>query len=70
MSASQQRPQLRVVRGDATAEEIAALLAAVASRSTWRHGPAPSTGWASRSHGLRAPLHPGPGAWRASAFPT
>jgi hypothetical protein len=69
-------PTLRIIRGDATAEEIAALLAVLCARAgrvsassaragTSRARPA----WNDRSPLLRAPLRPGPGAWRSSAWP-
>jgi hypothetical protein len=72
-------PVLRVVRGDATPEEIAALVAVLVARSgrSGRDGvgaarrsarPAPGA-WSDRSRQLRRPLHPGPGAWRRSALP-
>jgi len=65
-------PRLRVVRGDATPEEIAALVVALAVRAGARPGPAsrparPRANW--RRPSLRAPLAHGPGAWRASALP-
>jgi hypothetical protein len=65
------RPALQVIRGDATAEEIAALLAVVAARCGRRSGgpPAPSSAWDDRSNALRTLLAHGPGAWRASALP-
>jgi hypothetical protein len=66
------RPVLRVIRGDATPEEVAALLAVVAARSRSVPGPAgrrPSSAWTDRSQILRAPVAPGPGAWRQSAWP-
>jgi hypothetical protein len=63
-------PVLRVVRGDATAEEIAALVAVLLSRAGDEVGPATArSAWADRSRQLRRPLHPGPGAWRRSALP-
>ncbi|HUB22451.1 MAG TPA: acyl-CoA carboxylase subunit epsilon [Streptosporangiaceae bacterium] len=69
------RPVLRVVRGDATPEEIAAVVAVLLSRSAAASGggapparPAPSA-WADRSRQLRRPLFPGPDAWRRSARP-
>ncbi len=73
------RPTLRLVRGDAAPEEIAALLAVLAARSSAADpgstGPARG-GWAeaARTPGLgRGPgsglLRPGPGAWRASGRP-
>jgi hypothetical protein len=66
-----QRPALQVVRGDATPEEVAALVAVLtaASGGDEPEPPKPPSRWTSRPHGPRGPLHPGPGAWRASAFP-
>ena len=65
-------PVLRVIRGDATPEEIAAVIAVVLSRSALHLGvpprPTPSA-WADRSRLLRRPVFPGPGAWRRSALP-
>jgi Acyl-CoA carboxylase epsilon subunit len=68
-------PALRVVRGDATPEEIAALVAVLMARSASAGGAArrpgrPARGaWADRSRQLRRPLHPGAGAWRRSVWP-
>ncbi len=64
-------PALRVVRGDATPEEIAALVAVLLSRPGDDEPPpaGPRSAWADRSGQLRRPLHPGPGAWRRSALP-
>jgi Acyl-CoA carboxylase epsilon subunit len=64
---------LRVIRGDATPEEIAAVVAVLTARSAADSGappprPAPSA-WADRSRLLRRPLFPGPGAWRRSGLP-
>jgi hypothetical protein len=69
-----------VVRGDASAEEIAALTAvlaakrAAAARRAAAAAAAPARGerafgWASRRAMLRRPLSHGLGAWRASARP-
>ena len=61
-------PLLRVVRGDATPEEIAALVAVLTTRGgSVDELPAAPSLW-SRPQ-LRRPLTPGPGAWRASALP-
>jgi Acyl-CoA carboxylase epsilon subunit len=65
---------LRVVRGDATPEEIAALAAVLfAARSADTEAPSPprsaQNAWCDRSRLLRRPLSPGPGAWRRSALP-
>jgi len=72
-SAGNERPVLRVVRGDATAEEIAALVAVLVARSAGAEAPGQARSvpglWADRSRLLRRPLSPGPGAWRRSALP-
>ena len=73
LSADDDQPILRVVRGDATPEEIAALVAVLLARSADAGAPGParsvSGSWADRSRLLRRPLSPGPGAWRRSALP-
>jgi hypothetical protein len=61
-------PLLRVVRGEPTAEELAALtvvVAALAQRRERRRATAVG-GWAAFADAHRRPLHPGPGGWRAS----
>jgi hypothetical protein len=64
------RPLLRVVRGDPSPEELAALVAVVTSRGAPAEPePAPPSRWATRSAQLRRPLPHGPGAWRASGLP-
>jgi Acyl-CoA carboxylase epsilon subunit len=68
------QPGLRVVRGNATPEEIAALVAVLlAGPRAGAVSPAPPrlvrSGWSDRSRQLRRPFHPGPGAWRRSALP-
>jgi hypothetical protein len=67
------RPLLRVVRGDATAEEIAALVVVLLARSADAEASSQarsvSGSWADRSGQIRRPLSPGPGAWRRSALP-
>ena len=70
-----ERPALRVVAGDATPEEIAAVVAAVAvtAASTESRPPASATSvWADRAHGhrsIRATFAPGPDGWRTSFWP-
>jgi hypothetical protein len=67
---------LRVIHGDATPEEIAAVVAVLLARSAAASAlaaaspaaPVPSA-WADRSRQLRRPLFPGPDAWRRSALP-
>lgn len=70
MSEESEEP-VRVVKGDPTPEELAALVA-VLSAKVAEAGDAvperPST-WAAYWRTVRAPLRPGPGAWRASGLP-
>jgi len=63
---------LSVVRGEPTAEELAALVLALAPRTGRTEPAAPSPApsqWAAKSRQMRPQLFPGPGAWRASALP-
>ncbi|MEU8248281.1 acyl-CoA carboxylase subunit epsilon [Nonomuraea sp. NPDC048916] len=62
---------LRIVRGDATPEEIAALVAVLAARRTAPEPPAaPRTQtWRNPSRAMRKHLSPGKAAWRMSALP-
>ncbi len=73
-----ERPFLRIVNGDASPEEIAALVtvltarasaAAAAGTAPVRTAPVPRSAWADHSHRLRTPLPHGPGAWCRSALP-
>jgi hypothetical protein len=60
---------LRLVRGDASPEELAAVVAVLASRSggVAAEEPPAASAWAAPQ--LRRPLpHPGPGAWVASGL--
>jgi hypothetical protein len=61
-------PLLRVVRGEPTAEELAALTVVVASLSQRRarKRPTPVGAWASYADGHRIAPRPGPGGWRAA----
>lgn len=63
-------PYLRVVRGEPTAEELAALVAVLAARAVTV---APSarvrSAWADPARRLGLTSRPGPGAWRRSALP-
>ena len=67
----EQPPLLRVVRGEATEEELAALVAVLAARSrTTSAGPSTRHGqWRSRGRNVRPVLSHGPGAWYASGLP-
>ncbi|MGW5365527.1 acyl-CoA carboxylase subunit epsilon [Actinopolymorpha pittospori] len=72
-------PLLRVVRGNPTPAEFAALVAVISAKQRAaaaardqggqrdRRGGEP--GWAAYWRRSRQPLRPGPGAWRASALP-
>jgi hypothetical protein len=65
-----ERPLLTVVRGEPTAEELAALtvvVAALASTGTRRRA-VPVGGWADPGAGHRRPLRTGPGGWRAAGW--
>jgi hypothetical protein len=69
-------PFLKVVRGDASDEEIAALIAALAvsaaARSDVGAGQAPPSvreNWNDRNRLMRPAVHPAPGGWRRSALP-
>ncbi|MDQ3762244.1 MAG: acyl-CoA carboxylase subunit epsilon [Actinomycetota bacterium] len=61
---------LRIVRGEPSDEELAALIAVVATLANAVAQPlAAHCAWADPAHRLRTPLQPGPGAWRRSALP-
>ena len=68
-------PYLSVVRGDATAEEIAALVATLTAVAAARSSAAPAQqppathDWNSRVRLLRTPVHAAAGGWRRSALP-
>jgi Acyl-CoA carboxylase epsilon subunit len=65
---------LKVVAGDPSAEELAALTVALSAVLAARGGPAvrpgrAASGWADRSRMMGAPPSPGPDAWRRSTWP-
>ena len=63
-------PYLRVVRGEPTAEELAALVAVLAARSAAAApAPRPRSAWADPARRLGLTARPGPGGWRRSALP-
>ncbi|HEX3004523.1 MAG TPA: acyl-CoA carboxylase epsilon subunit [Angustibacter sp.] len=70
MSAEQQPPVLRVVRGNPTAEDVAALVTvlAAAGGGDAPAASAPASQWAASGRPHGAPVA-GRGAWRASALP-
>lgn len=68
-----QRPLLRIVKGTPDDHELAAVtavIAGLASATPAPDKPAPRSEWANPARQVRRPLQHGPGAWRASAFPT
>jgi acyl-CoA carboxylase epsilon subunit len=63
-------PFLRVIRGDASAEEIAALITALsgaAMAAPARAGRRPRPVWSDRAALVRQPFGHGPDAWRRNA---
>jgi Acyl-CoA carboxylase epsilon subunit len=64
-------PYLRVVRGEPTAEELAALVAVLAARSAAAPAPTrrPRSAWADPGRRLGLTHRAGPGAWRRSTLP-
>jgi hypothetical protein len=74
--AEQAEPFLKIVKGDASAEEIAALVAALAAvaaaRSGARDGSEPGPvldNWNARTRLMRSPVRPAADGWRRSALP-
>ncbi|MEU0464791.1 MULTISPECIES: acyl-CoA carboxylase epsilon subunit [unclassified Amycolatopsis] len=68
------RPLLRIVRGDPSEAELAALTAVVAAAASAPgdepEKPERTSFWADRAALVRQPLpQPGSGVWRASAWP-
>ncbi|HTX85157.1 MAG TPA: acyl-CoA carboxylase subunit epsilon [Streptosporangiaceae bacterium] len=64
---------VQVVRGEPTAEELAAVLVVLGGRAS-RAVPAQAgrprhSAWAARDRMMRPPVMAGPGAWRASTLP-
>ncbi|MEO3876135.1 acyl-CoA carboxylase subunit epsilon [Nonomuraea sp. B12E4] len=65
---------LRIVRGDATPEEIAALVSVLAARENPATQPETPPQprrqtWRNPARGMRKPVVPGKSAWRMSALP-
>ena len=63
------RPLLRVVNGDATPEEIAALVAVFASLGGEAPAPRRTPEWSAHHRKVRTTLPHGPGGWRSSGLP-
>ena len=68
-------PMLRVVKGEPTSDEIAALVAVIASRTAAaaaavRGASSPvRSAWGAPARSLRTPLDVGANGWRRSALP-
>ncbi|MEO6471628.1 MAG: acyl-CoA carboxylase subunit epsilon [Aeromicrobium sp.] len=68
------KPILRVVKGDLSPEELAALVAvisvrnAAAANAATRSKPAPRSAWGHPATMARTPHRVGPGVWRQSAL--
>jgi Acyl-CoA carboxylase epsilon subunit len=65
---------LSVVRGEPSAEELAAITAVLTATTVARRRrpaavQAPRSQWSARGRLMRPELRPGPGAWRASGLP-
>ena len=66
------RPLLRLIKGNATEEEVAALVTVLAALSTTggtEHKRPPSE-WSARHRKVRVSLPHGPGGWRSSGLPS
>jgi hypothetical protein len=72
-AAGPSRLALRVIRGEPTADELAAVIVVLGARAAPAGGEAPPrpprSEWAAKARQMRPQLTPGPGAWRASALP-
>ena len=65
---AEQKPLLKVIDHNATPEDIAAIVAVLSALgSAEPPKKKPRSLWATPK--LRTPIHPGPGAWRASGLP-
>jgi hypothetical protein len=68
-------PLFRVVRGNPSGGQTAALAVVLAAKLAARpaegraRGRSPAGGWADRARAMRATLTHGPGAWKSSARP-
>lgn len=62
-------PYIRIVRGDATAEEVAALVAVLASLPEAKAAQSEPGNWRNPASRMRRPLPHGPDAWRRAFSP-
>ena len=71
LEGEQEKPFLQVVRGDATPEEVAALVAVLASLRPAEAAPKRRTPeWSAHHRKVRRTLPHGPGGWRSSGLPS
>jgi acyl-CoA carboxylase epsilon subunit len=67
-----ERPLLRVVRGEPTPAELAALVSVLAARrvaAARAGGAPPRSAWGAPAALVRRAIAPGPSAWRRSGLP-
>jgi hypothetical protein len=71
VTADREQPLLRVVNPDATAEEVAALVAVFAALGSAGDEPPrrPQPSWNHPARTVRRTHRAGPGAWRSSGLP-
>ncbi|MGA0183129.1 MAG: acyl-CoA carboxylase subunit epsilon [Candidatus Nanopelagicales bacterium] len=59
-----------VLAGNPTEQELAVVVSVLSSLPAVQpEQPNPPSYWSNRAAMMRRTIHPGPGAWRASAFP-
>ena len=65
------RPELKLIKGDATDEELAALVAVLAAMGSQDDAPPaePVQEWSAHRRKTRLTLPHGPGGWRSSGLP-
>jgi hypothetical protein len=66
---SDQAPFLRVVKGDASPEEVAALVAVLGSLGSEAPAKPPTPAWSAHHRKVRLTLPHGAGGWRNSGLP-
>lgn len=66
-----ERAPMFMIRGDASDDEVAALVAVLQGLAAARPRPVkrPPLEWSAPHRAVRAPLAAGPGGWRSSALP-
>ncbi len=68
-AAAPQQPLLRIVSGNPTPDEVAIVVAVLATRAHSVEEATQFSLWARKSRQVRPSLRPGFGAWRASTMP-